>query len=201
MNALLFILSAGIVGAVGQAPSTDLLRRAMDPNPGLHSYVASATLSATLHAPIPVHQTLQGKAYYLKPKHKVVFENLSGPLSRFKELTSSTPTYDEARAEYDITPLTDDGKRSEYRFVPTKAGHRVKSLTLVVDDAATQIVRASWTYNDGSELAIEPSYKSVGGFRLPDREAISAHFPGYRADGTLQLSNYQLNVPVPQLSS
>ncbi len=64
-----------------------------EPNPGLKSYTASAQLSATLHAVIPIHKVLDGTVYYLKPKRKIEFENVSGPLSRFKDLAASTPTY------------------------------------------------------------------------------------------------------------
>jgi len=78
--------------------SLDLLRRAADPNPTLQSYTASAQLSATLKAVVPVHQTFNGTAYYLKPKRKIEFQGVPGPLSRFKDLATATPSYEEASA-------------------------------------------------------------------------------------------------------
>jgi hypothetical protein len=153
--------------AMAQTASLDLLRRAIDPNPTLQSYTASAQLSATLHVVIPDHKNFSGQVYYLRPKRKIVFQNVSGALSRFKDLASTTPTYDEATAEYTITPLTDNGGASTYSMIPKKQGSRVKSVTL-----------------------------SVGTFRLPDKADISARFPGYSVDGTITFSNYKPNATV-----
>ena len=93
-----------------QTASMGLLRRAVDPNPTLNSYTASAQLSATLHVLIPVHKNLSGTVYYLRPKRKIEFQNVSGELSRFKDLASQTPSYEQLVAQYTITPLADNGR-------------------------------------------------------------------------------------------
>jgi len=190
------LLAISLLG-FGPVPSTDLLKRAVDPNPELQSYVASASLAAVLHAPVPVHKTFVGTAYYQKPKQKIVFDNATGPLSAFKELTESTPSFAEASAEYAITPLADDGKASTYRLVPSQPGRRVKSLTLTVDNGTGLITRAVWVYTNDGRLTFDQTYGSVGTFRLPSQENISARFPGYSVDGVLRLSNYRPNAPVP----
>jgi hypothetical protein len=68
---------------------------------------------------------------------------VSGPLSRFKELASSTPTFDEAMAQYTITPLTDVGATSTYSAVPKTSGS-VKSVTVGVSDASALVTHAQW---------------------------------------------------------
>jgi hypothetical protein len=114
--------------------SLDLLKQAANPNPTLTSYTAAAHLSATLHAAIPIHETFDGTVYYLKPKRKIAFQNVPGPLSRFKDMAASVPSYEEVEEEYAITPLTDNGTESAYSLVPKKAGSRVKSLNVTVND-------------------------------------------------------------------
>jgi hypothetical protein len=196
---LMFALVAafGSIGAATTKPAAlDLLARAADPNPGLSSYIAAANLSATLHALVPVHKSFNGTVYYLKPKRKIVFENVSGPLSRFKELTSSSPSFDELSASYDITPLADDGTTSTYSLVPKKPGARVAKIEVSVDDDTALPKRIVWDYTNGGTLRADQQYVSDGGFHVIDVENISARFPDYSADGVLHFSNYRLNAPV-----
>lgn len=178
------------------APSLDLLKRAVNPNPTLQSYTASAQLSATLHVIIPDHKTFSGTVYYLKPKRKIEFQNVSGALSRFKDLAASTPTYDEAVAEYTITPTTDDGSTSTYSLVPKKQGSRVKSLTVSVNDSTALVSHAEWLYTNGGKLDFTPTFTTVGTYHLPAKTDIAARFPDYSVDGTLTFSNYKPNASV-----
>ena len=150
-----------------QTASMGLLRRAVDPNPTLNSYTASAQLSATLHVLIPVHKNLSGTVYYLRPKRKIEFQNVSGELSRFKDLASQTPSYEQLAAQYTITPLADNGTISTYSAVPKKPGGRVKSITLTVTDATALVARAQWAYSNGGTLSFDQTYMNVGQYRLP----------------------------------
>ena len=180
-----------------QTASLDLLRTAVDPSPTLHSYTASAALVAEAHAVISLQRRFAGTVYYLKPKRTIVFDNLPPPLRRFRELITTTPTYDEAAAEYAITPLADDGKRSSYLLVPKKTGTRVASLRVIVDDREGLISRATWSYINGSRLTFDQAYEAVGPFRIATTIAVSARFPDYRLAGTIRLSDIRTNVPVP----
>ncbi len=175
------ILVATASGGAQQTASLDLLRRAVNPNPTLQSYTASATLSATLHVLIPMHKVLNGTVYYLKPRRKIAFQNVPGSLSRFKDLAASTPTYDEAIAKYTITPLADDGSVSTYKLVPKTAGH-VASVTVKVSDASALIAHAQWAYTNGGSLTFDQTYATIGGFRLPAKANIGARFPGYSVE-------------------
>ena len=179
-----------------QTASLDLLRRAADPNPTLQSYTASAQLSATLHVIIPDHKTFNGTVYYLRPKRKIEFQNVSGPLSRFKDLAASAPTYDQAVAQYTITPLQDNGTASAYLLVPKDQGSRVKSLTVSVSDSSALISHAEWLYTNGGKLDFDETYTNINNFRLPVKVDIAARFPGYSVDGTLTFSNYKPNASV-----
>lgn len=179
------------------ATSTNLLQQAIDPNPALQTYVASASLGAELHAVIPVHQTFVGTVYYQKPKRKIVFSNVSGALSKFKELATSTPSYQELSADYTTTLVSDDGKISTYKLTPSQPGKRVTSLTLLIDDTSALITRAIWKYSNGGTLRFDQVYETIGDFRLPSQENIAARFPGYSVDGILKFTNYQPNAAVP----
>ena len=190
------VLVVTLHAAPAQTASPDLLRRAINPNPTLASYTASAQLSATLHVVIPVHETYGGTVYYLRPKRKIEFQNVSGALSRFKDLASTTPTYDEAMGEYTITPLSDNGGVSTYSLVPKKPGSHVKGVTLTVNDATALVSRAAWAYTNGGTLSFNQTYLNVGTFRLPAKADTSARFPGYSVDGTITFGNYRSNASV-----
>jgi hypothetical protein len=190
------VMGLGAQAAAQQTASMDLFRRATNPNPGLNSYTASAQLSATLHIIAPIHKAYDGKVYYLRPKRKIEFENVSGSLSQFRDLVTATPSFDEATAEYTITPQTDDGSESSYLLVPKKSGSRVKSVTVRVNDKSALIDNAQWAYNNGGSLTFEETYESVGTYNLPSAANIAARFPGYSVDGTITFANYVPNAPV-----
>lgn len=181
---------------VAAAASLALLQRAAIPNPALKSYTAAARLSATLHAGLPIHETFDGNVYYLRPRRKIEFGNVPGPLSRFKDLAASAPSYEEVMQEYTVTPLSDDGTDSKYSLVPKRSGDRVKALNVTVSDAEALVIEAQWLYADGGELRFDQSYAAVDGFELPSSDKIVARFPGYDVDATLSFSNYVPNAPV-----
>ena len=179
-----------------QTASLALLQRAANPNPTLTSYTASAQLSATLHAIVPMHKKYAGNVYYLRPKRKIEFQGVSGPLSKFKDLVTSTPTYEQATEQYAITPLADDGKESSYSLVPKESGRRVKSLTVRVNDQSALIDHAEYAYTNGGTLSFSQTYQNVGSFRLPAEATITARFPGYSVDGTITFTGYAPNAAV-----
>jgi hypothetical protein len=196
------IAVALLCGAIAASPppaqpaSMALLARATNPNPTLNSYTATAQLSALLHAVIPIHKTLNGTVYYLRPTRKIEFQNVPGPLSRFKDLASTAPTYEEAMQQYSITPLSDNGTMSNYTLVPKNGGSRVKSITVTINDQSALLNKAQWNYTNGGTLTFIQSYENVGAYRLPSKASIAARFPGYSVDGTLSFSNYQPNAIV-----
>jgi len=190
-------LSLSCMTAAGAAtPSLDLLARATNPNPSLNSYTASAQLSALLHAIVPIHKTFAGTVYYLRPNRKIEFQNVPNALSQFRDLVSTTPTYEQATQQYTIAPLTDDGTVSKYSLVPKKTGGRVKNLIVTIGDATALVKTAQWNYTNGGTLTFGQTYENVGSYKLPAKATISARFPGYTVDGTLTFSNYQPNAPV-----
>jgi hypothetical protein len=173
-----------------------LLARATNPNPTLNSYTASAQLSALLHAVLPVHKTFNGSVYYLRPNRKIEFQGVPGALSRFRDLASTTPTYEQATQLYAITPLADDGTVSTYSLVPKKTGGRVKNIVVSVGDTSALLSKAQWNYTNGGTLTFGQTYMNVGSYRLPAKATISARFPGYSVDGTLTFSKYEPNAAV-----
>ncbi|HTV93396.1 MAG TPA: hypothetical protein VMG98_11840 [Verrucomicrobiae bacterium] len=184
------------IALAAQPSSLDLLRRATDPNPALGSYTAAAHLDATLHVLVPVHKSFDGAVYYLKPKRKISFQKVSGSLNQFKNLVSSTPSYDDALRTYTIAPLADDGSESSYSLVPKNTGSRVKSLTVFVNDRSALIDHAQWSYTNGGTLSFDETYETVGTYQLPAKADIAARFPGYSVDGTITFSGYVPNAPV-----
>lgn len=202
-SALMRVIAATLVlAAIAASPapaptaSMALLARATNPNPTLNSYTATAQLSALLHAVIPIHKSFNGNVYYLRPSRKIEFQGVPGALSRFRELASTTPTYEQATAQYTITPLTDNGTVSNYLLVPKNTGSRVKNLTVTINDQTALLTQAHWNYTNGGTLTFAQTYTNVGAYRLPSKAQIGARFPGYSVDGTLTFANYQPNATV-----
>jgi len=189
-------IGAGSPAANAPAPSLRLLARATNPNPTLNSYTASGQLSALLHAIVPIHETFSGTVYYLRPNRKIEFQSVPSALSRFRDLASTTPTYEQATQQYVITPLSDNGTVSTYSLVPKKAGGRVKNVVISVSDASALLSQAQWNYTNRGSLTFGQTYMSVGNYRLPATATISARFPDYRVNGTLTFTNYRPNAPV-----
>jgi hypothetical protein len=190
------VLATAAATPAPRAASMEMLARATDPNPTLTSYTATAQLSAEMHAVIPIHKTFPGTVYYVRPHRKIEFQDVPGPLSRFKDLASTTPSYEQAMQQYAITPLTDDGTLSTYSLVPKKSGGRVKSVVVTISDATALISGAQWNYTNGGTLKFQQTYANVGIYRLPAKATIDARFPGYSVDGTLTFSNYKPNATV-----
>jgi len=190
-----YLVLAGTIAAT-QTASLDLLARATNPNPTLNSYTASAQLSALLHVVIPLHKTFGGTVYYLRPNRKIEFQNVPNSLAKFRDLVSSTPTYEQATQQYAITPLADDGTASKYSLVPKKTGGRVKNVVVTISDRSALLSNAQWNYTNGGTLSFAQTYENVGTYRLPSKATISARFPDYSVDGTLTFSKYQPNATV-----
>jgi hypothetical protein len=200
MRPLIFVMLVATTIAATSPPartaSMDLLARATNPNPTLTSYTASAQLSALMHAVVPIHKTFTGTVYYLRPNRKIEFQNVPSALSRFRDLVSTTPSYEQATAEYAITPMSDDGTLSTYSLVPKKTGGRVKNVIVTVNDQSALLNSTQFAYTNGGKLSFGQTYMNVGIFRLPAKATISARFPGYSVDGTLTFSKYQPNATV-----
>lgn len=183
-------------GGSAQTASLALLARATNPNPALTSYTATAQLSATLHAIIPIHKSYGGTVYYLRPNRKIEFQGVTGALSRFKDLATTTQTYEQLMQQYDVTPLTDNGTVSTYSLAPKKTGGRVKHVVVTIGDKRAVLRTAVWDYTNGGTLTVSQTYATVGTYRLPSQTTIAARFPGYSVDGTLTFANYQPNAAV-----
>jgi len=191
---ILTLFAPGVCAAV--PPSDQLLAKALDPNPALLTYRASATLVAKLHALVPVQKTLHGTVTYRKPLRKIVFNDVPGPLKQFTDLIEATPTYEELKQSYRFLPNRDDGDTTTYTLFPLAPDRRVRTISIRVSDTEQLVKEAVWTYNDGSQLTIRPRYEPQGSFRLLAAIEIEARFPEYKVDGTLRFSDYQLGVPV-----
>ncbi len=170
--------------------STDLLQAALDPNPSLNAYTATAELDVTLHAGLPVRKRFTGTMYYNRPTERLVLDNAKGALSKYKDMRTTLPSKDEMLRDYTLLSTGDDGAVSRFVFSPKAPNGRVQSVSIAVTDATRLIHDARWKYANGSSLVITPQFENVRGYHLALREDIAARFPGYSVDATLNLSNY-----------
>jgi hypothetical protein len=182
---------------IAQVVPNDTLSAAMDPNPRLQSYTATASLEVHLHAIIMISRHFQGTATYIRPKGTVTFDSVPRNLQNLKTLGTTSPTLDQAIALYTIALNSDDGVHAVYSFVPRDAGSRVSSLTATINDCDKLITQVAWKYRTGGTLSIQETYATVGGYHLPTTIQIVARFPGYSVDGTVLLTDYREIAPAP----
>ena len=97
-----------------------------------------------MHAIIPIHKSYGGTVYYLRPNRKIEFQGVTGALSRFKDLATTTQTYEQLMQQYDVTPLTDNGTVSTYSLAPKKTGGRVKHVVVTIGDKRPVLRTAVW---------------------------------------------------------
>ncbi|MBV8637773.1 MAG: hypothetical protein JO322_06775 [Candidatus Eremiobacteraeota bacterium] len=180
---------------LGAAPatSTALLQSALDPNPSLTAYTAAAKLDVTLHAGLPIHKTFNGTMYYNRPTQRLVLNDASGELSKYKEMRMTLPSKDEVLHEYALTSTTDDGSATHFVLAPKAENSRVKSVTVSVDDGTRLIHDVHWAYTNGSSLVIAPTFQQQNGYSVPAHEDVAARFPGYSVDAALGLTNFNFS--------
>ena len=191
-NAFAPLLWALLIGAA-PATNTALLESALDPNPSLAGYTAVAKLDVTLHAGLPVHKTFNGTMYYNRPTQRLVLNDASGELSKYKDMRMTLPSKEELFREYTLTSTNDDGAATHFVLAPKAQGSRVQSVTVSVDDGTRLIHDVHWAYTNGSSLVIAPTFEKLNGYSLPAHEDVAARFPGYSVDATLGLSNFNFS--------
>jgi hypothetical protein len=171
--------------------SMALLDKALDPNPSLKNYTASVRMEVEVHSFIPARKTFTGTAFYTRPEQRVVFDNATGPLSRFREMTTNLPTKSDLLANYRVTTGGDDGTSTQFLAERIAPDARVRTITLSVDDKSGLLTDVLWSYSDGSTLNIMPHYERVRTYQLHTRDDVRARFKGYSADATLTLSDFR----------
>lgn len=188
----LCVFSWATVANGAEKPPVDFLRNALDPNPTLRAYTASASLIVRLRFPIPARKTLNGTVLYRRPAGTITFQNVPRSLERFSQMMSQTPSFEEVAGSFEINPVGDDGKTSSYTLTPRKEGGRVRSVAINVDDATHLIRDVTWIYSEGGLLSVSYEYVNVGSYKLPGGATITARFPAYNAVGVLRFSNYRV---------
>jgi hypothetical protein len=184
------LLFGVLLAAAPAPPSSDLLTSAIDPNPSLTTYTATAKLDLTLHAGLPVHKTLHGTMYYNRPTQRIVLDDANGVLTKYKDMRMTLPSKDELFREYTLTSTSDDGSNTHFILTPKKQDARVATVTLSVDDGQKLIHDVRWAYKNGSSLQITPVFQKLSDYTLIAHEDVAARFPGYSVDGALALSGY-----------
>jgi hypothetical protein len=172
------------------------LLAALNPNPALRSYVAVASLRLDIHLIATIHRSFSGTAYYLKPRRKIIFDSVSGPLAKFRELETTLPSPEEVTTQYVLQSTIDEGGMTTFVLAPAQPGRRVLRVTVVIENKTGLIQTAIWDYEGGGQVTTVVRYISQQSFHLAQTEDISAKFPAYHVDGHLSFSNFQIDVPV-----
>src|ERR1700676_3044204 len=209
-TALGFSLAAGAslaesAGPTGPAVATnpavpnagDLYRRMLAINAKLKSYTASVTLDIKMTSFPYLSPELTGTAYYKHPdKRAVIFDTVPVLAEQAKKVYPKVEEPIDWPKVYTITPISDEAGLTTFRLIPKKNG-RVEHLDVKIDDANATVDGYTWTYKDGGFVTFEQTFKTIEGNYLPEKLSGRVELPSYKANITSALSNYKLNVAMP----
>jgi hypothetical protein len=174
--------------AAGDFQTNPAFRHMLTLQRGVHSSIADIQVHTKLKGFPPISLTFHGHSYFRAPdKQQVVFDDVPGPI---KGMVRDSPSIEPAAMwdrYYHVAILSDDGSATTFHLVPRDLASPLASIDATLDDATGEMTQVHFVNTDGAETTTQQTYAQTG----------ESHGSGYKADVTTTLSNYQMNVPVP----
>jgi hypothetical protein len=175
-------------------PATDaVFQKIVRVNPGLKSYSARVEVTTKFFFG---HVTLCGTLYNWGPASKVVFDHVP---SIAKSAVANQPTIEapsEWPARYSISVEARTADATTYRLVPRETGG-VRSIDVVADNASGLIREYTWSNENGVTITSDPTYGSIGSYRLIESTVTTMRGRGIRTESNTVFTGYNLNDPIP----
>jgi outer membrane lipoprotein-sorting protein len=185
------------------ADAATILARSQAAWQSLTSYQVPVTVSAHVRVSIisiPVRMT--GTQYYQAPDRQALhFDNppsfarglgdtlsaMGTPQTWLRDYTIGLPVV-QPHGHHDAYVLSGRPKRSS----------RVKTMTMWVSEKTYGIESVSFTYTNGSSLAVTfDRHHGSSQYRFARSANVVAKFPGYSGTASITYGTYQLNQPIP----
>ena len=196
----ILMLAASIALLSADAPDgNEILARAVG-DAGLTSYAVPVHFSVRMHRPISVRAGVDGMIYYKADRAALQITKMPGPLGQFFKssymLDLAPQTWPE---KYTISSVSSSTSGASPIYVLTgtpKNDPSVDHIVSLVTQQPLAPIAFTWSYKDGSSIALTIANQTVQNFTLPATETISVSMPKYALDATAEYGTYALNVPV-----
>lgn len=196
----IFALAASIALLSADAPDgNDILARAVG-DAGLTSYTVPVHFSVRMHRPISVRAGVDGMIYYKAGRAALQITKMPGILGQFFKssymLDLAPQTWPEKYTIASVSTTT-SGDSPIYVLTGTpKNDPSVDHIVSLVTQQPLAPVAFTWSYKDGSSIALTITNQTVQNFTLPGTETISVSMPKYALEATAEYRSYALNAPV-----
>lgn len=175
-----------------------LLTRMAQVNADLHSY--TATLHADVHLlTFPFLETqIVGTIYRREPDREklVITSGLPVVAQQFGNLYPDIVSPSLWPQIFVIRRVSDDGNVTQLKLIPRKRGN-VDHIDADVADGTALINRLRWNYRNGGSAEMTQSYALMNGDFLAVAQHGRIDEPGYKAEISAVVGNYNVNVPIP----
>ena len=196
----IFALAASIALLSADAPDgNEILARAAG-DVGLASYTVPVHFSVRMHRPISVRAGVDGMIYYKAGRAALHITKMPGILGQFFKssymLDLAPQTWPE---KYIIASVSTSMSGDSPVYVLTgtpKNDPSVDHIVSLVTQQPLAPIAFTWSYKDGSSIALTIANQTVENFTLPATEMISVSMPNYALDATAAYSTYALDAPV-----
>ncbi|MBV8424047.1 MAG: hypothetical protein JO349_02560 [Candidatus Eremiobacteraeota bacterium] len=143
---------------------------------------------------------LNGTSYFEAPNRLAVrFANLPGYMSGLPKAYAKVLNVGAWPEEYNVTlgpPQTINGHTDVMlQLTPKISGSDDRGIALV-NPSDWSVEQVSWNLSGGIQLNMSEGYAEIGSYRVPASQSLSIRTPYATADGSVQLANYALNVPI-----
>lgn len=190
------LIALGIPGSQARAAG-DLLARMAALNPTLRTFTATMHATVALKSFPFLNVQLVGTYYHKEPdQNKVVFSSgVPAVAQQFDKLYANIESPSRWQEVYSVTLVSDDGATTTFRLVPHKRGN-VDHIDAKADDRTATVESMRWTYDNGGYAEMHNRYGRVNGDVVVMSQTGHVQEPGYTADITSTIDNYNINVPI-----
>jgi outer membrane lipoprotein-sorting protein len=194
--AVLTLAALGLWGSRAGA-ADDLLGRMAALNPNLHSFTATMHANVALKSFPFLSVQLVGTYYHKEPdQNKIVFTSgVPAVADQFDKLYAHIQSPSHWHDVYTVSVVSDDGTVTTFRLVPRKHGN-VDHIDARASDKTATVVWMRWNYDNGGYAEMNSRYGQVEGNVLVTSQTGHVQEPGYTADITSTIDNYQINAPL-----
>jgi hypothetical protein len=199
MKQLAAATAAIVLAAIAPQTSAadDLLARMAAVNPSLRTFTATMHAEVTLKTFPFLDVHLGGTYYHKEPdQNKLVFTSgVPAVAQQFDKLYAHVVAPSRWTQVYAVSVVGDDGSTTTYRLVPRKRGN-VDHIDAKASDTSATVESMRWTYDNGGYAEMHDRYGKIGGNVVVISQIGHVEEPGYTADITSTIDNYNFNVPI-----
>jgi hypothetical protein len=200
--ALVAVLAATSAASVASTPTGDQILARAAAAKGVHSYTVPVQFDVHLHKPIGLRANVEGVVNYRAPRQgALVITKAHGLIGGFFRGTYDIDLVPQTwPAIYHVTSVSREtgtaGPDIVLQAMPKGSAGDLTSVVFRLGGIAGAPIGATWTYSDGSSIALTFVNARVGADVLPQTATVHVDKPKDKLDATVTYGAYALNAPV-----